>query len=148
MFRIGLFDHPAAAEPAAASANVERTQDIDLARAISEDGTVLLKNQGGILPLTGHGERIAVIGPGAGPQGAAEFYNGGGSSHIPETGVKSDVVSPLAGIQQRTVSNGDTVVYADGSNAVRPRPRRPPPTSRSCSSAPKTVRAWTGRPWT
>jgi beta-glucosidase len=60
-----------------------------------------------------------VIGPGAGPQGAAEFYNGGGSSHIPETGVKSDVVSPLAGIQQRTVSNGDTVVYADGSNAVR-----------------------------
>jgi hypothetical protein len=50
MFRIGLFDHPAAAEPAAASANVERTQDIDLARAISEDGTVLLKIRAGSCP--------------------------------------------------------------------------------------------------
>jgi beta-glucosidase len=119
MFRIGLFDHPAAAEPAAASANVERPQDVALATTISEDGTVLLKNQGAILPLTTHGKRIAVIGPGAGPQGAAEFYNGGGSSHIPETGVKSGVVSPLAGIQQRAISNGDTVLYADGSNAAQ-----------------------------
>jgi beta-glucosidase len=117
MFRIGLFDHPAAAEPAAAAANVERPQDVALARRISEAGTVLLKNQGAILPLTAHGQRIAVIGPGAGPQGAAEFYNGGGSSHIPETAAKSDVVSPLAGIQQRAAANGDTVLYADGSNA-------------------------------
>jgi beta-glucosidase len=118
MFRIGLFDHPAAAEPAAASANVERPQDLQLAKRISEAGTVLLKNQGGVLPLTARGQRIAVIGPGAGPQGAAQFYNGGGSSHVPETAVKSDVVSPLAGIQQRAGANGDTVLYADGSNAT------------------------------
>ncbi len=119
MFRIGLFDHPAAAEPAAASANVERPQDIALARTISEQGTVLLKNQGGALPLTGHGQRIAVIGPGAGPQGAEQFYNGNGSSHVPEFTGKSDVVSPLTGIQQRAAANGDTVLYADGSNEAQ-----------------------------
>jgi beta-glucosidase len=119
MFQIGLFDHPAAAEPAAASANVERPQDITLARRISEDGTVLLKNAGGVLPLTAHGQRVAVIGPGAGPQGAAQFYNGGGSSHVPETATKADVVSPLAGIQQRASSNGDTVLYADGTSTAQ-----------------------------
>ena len=71
MFSIGIFDHPAAAEPAAAAADVQRPQDIALARSLSEDGTVLLKNQGQLLPLTGKGKRIAVIGPGAGPAGAA-----------------------------------------------------------------------------
>jgi beta-glucosidase len=119
MFRVGIFDHPAAAEPAAAAANVERTQDVNLSRTLSENGTVLLKNQNNVLPLTTHGQRIAVIGPGAGPQGAAEFYNGGGSSHVPETAAKADVVSPLAGIQQRAAANGDTVLYADGSNSAQ-----------------------------
>ena len=115
MFRVGIFDHPAAAEPGASGANVETPSDIDLARRISEDGTVLLKNDGGVLPLTGTGKRIAVIGPGAGQAGAEESYNTGGSAHIPETAPKSDVVSPLQGIQQRAAADGDTVVYADGS---------------------------------
>jgi beta-glucosidase len=118
MFRVGVFDHPAAAEPAAAAANVESSQDVALARTISEAGTVLLKNQTGVLPLTGHGQRIAVIGPGAGVSGAEEFYNGQGSGHVPEAGGKADVVSPLQGIQQRALANGDTVVYADGSSQV------------------------------
>ena len=118
MFRIGLFDHPAAAEPAAAAADVRRPQDVTLARTISENGTVLLKNQGNVLPLTGDGEKIAVIGPGAGPAGAEQFYNGGGSGHIPELGGKPDVVSPLQGIQQRALSQGDTVLYADGTSQL------------------------------
>ena len=115
MFSIGIFDHPAAAEPAAAAADVQRPQDIALARSLSEDGTVLLKNQGQLLPLTGNGKRIAVIGPGAGPAGAQQFYNGAGSGHIPEFGAKSDVVTPLQGITQRALSDGDVVTYADGS---------------------------------
>jgi beta-glucosidase len=118
MFRIGVFDHPAAAEPAAAAADVRRPQDIALARTISEDGTVLLKNGGNVLPLTGHGLKIAVIGPGAGVQGADEFYNGAGSGHVPEFGSKPDVVSPLQGVEQRAVAQGDTVTYADGSSGV------------------------------
>jgi beta-glucosidase len=118
MFRLGLFDHPAAAEPAAAAADVERPQDVTLARTISEDGTVLLKNDSQILPLTGHGLKIAVIGPGAGTQGADEFYNGGGSGHVPEFGTKPGVVSPLQGIEQRSLAAGDTVLYADGSSQL------------------------------
>jgi beta-glucosidase len=116
MFRVGIFDHPAAAEPGAYGADVRRPEDIALARTVSEDGTVLLKNDGGVLPLTGQGQKVAVIGPGAGVQGAGQFYNGGGSSHIPEAGNKSDVVSPLQGITQRAQAQGDTVVYADGSS--------------------------------
>jgi beta-glucosidase len=118
MFRLGIFDHPAAAEPAAASANVQRPQDIALARTISEQGTVLLKNDNHILPLGGGGQRIAVIGPGAGPQGAEQFYNGNGSGHVPELTGKPEVVSPLQSIQQRASASGDTVIYADGSNAT------------------------------
>jgi beta-glucosidase len=114
MFAHGVFDHPAAAEPAAAAANVQRPQDTSLAQAISEAGTVLLKNQAHTLPLTGSGKRIAVIGPGAGPTGAEQFYNGAGSSHVPEFGYKPDVVSPLQGITQRALADRDVVTYADG----------------------------------
>jgi beta-glucosidase len=118
MFRIGVFDDPAAAEPNAYVADVERTEDITLARKLSEDGTVLLKNAGGVLPLSGQGKKIAVIGPTAGPAGVQNVYNGSGSSHIPEAGGKADVVSPLQGIQQRALGNGDAVVYADGSSTA------------------------------
>ena len=79
---------------------------------------MLLKNDNHVLPLTGGGQRIAVIGPGAGSQGAEQFYNGNGSGHVPELTGKPDVVSPLQGIQQRASAAGDTVVYADGSNAA------------------------------
>jgi beta-glucosidase len=115
MFRVGLFEHPTPAQPDAYAADVRRPEDITLARRVSEDGTVLLKNADGVLPLTGQGQKIAVVGPGAGPQGAAQFYNGGGSAHIPETAGKDDVVSPQDGITRRAQSQGDTVLYADGS---------------------------------
>jgi beta-glucosidase len=116
MFRVGIFDHPAAAEPSAYGADVRRPEDAALARKVSENGTVLLKNDKNVLPLIGHGRKIAVIGPGAGPQGAEQFYNGAGSGHIPEFGAKADVVSPLAGITQRAQAQGDAVLYADGSS--------------------------------
>jgi beta-glucosidase len=116
MFRVGVFDHPAAAEPDAAAADVRRPRDITLARTISERGTVLLKNAGNVLPLTRHGLKLAVIGPGAGVQGAEQLYNGAGSGHVPELGVKPDAVSPLQGVQQRARRDGDTVLYADGAS--------------------------------
>ena len=117
MFRIGVFDDPPAAEPNAYAADVERPEDVTLARQVSEDGTVLLKDAGGVLPLTGQGKKIAVIGQPAGPA-VQNYYNGAGSSHIPEAGGKQDVVSPLQGITQRALGNGDTVVYADGSSTA------------------------------
>jgi beta-glucosidase len=118
MFADGVFDDPAAAEPNAYANDVERPDDITLARTIAEDGAVLLKNAGGVLPLRGTGKKIAVIGPVAGPQGVQNVYNGSGSSHVPEAGGKADVVSPLQGITQRGLGNGDAVVYADGSSTV------------------------------
>ncbi|MGZ4224999.1 MAG: glycoside hydrolase family 3 protein [Solirubrobacteraceae bacterium] len=55
MFAVGIFDHPAATEPAAAAANVQRPQDIALARSLSEEGTVLLKNERQVLPSPARG---------------------------------------------------------------------------------------------
>lgn len=116
MFEVGIFDHPAATEPGASLSNVSRPRDVSLARTISEDGTVLLENRHHLLPLTGRGKKIAVIGPGAGQQGAEELYNGAGSGHIPELSDKTDVVSPLAGISRRAARRGDVVTYADGTS--------------------------------
>jgi beta-glucosidase len=113
MFRIGLFDHPVAAQPGAYGADVSTPAHVALARTVSEAGTVLLKNQGEILPLAAHGQTIAVIGQPAGPAGAENEYNGEGSGHVPEFG-DIPVVSPEQGITQRAATNGDTVVYADG----------------------------------
>ncbi len=116
MFREGIFEHPAAPLPEASAANVETPDDVALARKVSEEGTVLLKNDKNQLPLTAQGTRIAVIGPAAGQGGAEQSYNTGGSAHIPEAGPHPHVVSPLAGIQQRATANNDIVTYADGSS--------------------------------
>ena len=100
MFTVGVFDHPPAAQPAAYAAPVSTPEHVALARTISEQGTVLLRNRDGILPLTGSGQRIALIGPAAGQTGAESEYNGEGSGHVPEAGIVP-VVSPLQGITQR-----------------------------------------------
>jgi beta-glucosidase len=116
MFRVGIFEKPAAAQPAAYTANVETPDDVALARKIAEEGTVLLKNDADTLPIAGQGRRIAVIGPTAGQAGAEESYNTGGSAHIPEAAAHPHVVSPLAGIQQRASADNDVVAYADGNS--------------------------------
>jgi beta-glucosidase len=116
MFRVGIFEHPAAAQPAAYSANVETPEDVALARQVSEAGTVLLKNQGGVLPIVGQGKRIAVIGASGGQAGAEASYNTGGSAHIPEAGAHPHVISPFQGISQRGTANSDVVTYTDGSS--------------------------------
>ena len=114
MFTVGVFDHPPAAEPQAFAAPATTPDHVALAREVSEQGTVLLKNQDAILPLSRPGQTIAVLGPDAGQAGAEDEYNGEGSGHVPEAGI-APVVSPLQGITQRAVGNGDKVFYADGS---------------------------------
>jgi beta-glucosidase len=116
MFREGIFEHPAAALPEASTANVETPEDVALARQVSEDGTVLLKNKDKALPIAGQGKRIAVIGPAAGQGGAEQSYNTGGSAHIPEAGPHPHVVSPLQGVTQRATADNDVVTYADGNS--------------------------------
>src|SRR3954449_2100969 len=116
MFRAGIFEKPAASQPAAFGSNVETPEDVALARKVSEEGTVLLKNSGNTLPITGQNKRIAVIGQAANQTGAEQSYNTGGSAHIPEAGPHPHVVAPITGITQRASADGDLVTFSDGSS--------------------------------
>ncbi|MFC4031378.1 glycoside hydrolase family 3 C-terminal domain-containing protein [Streptomyces polygonati] len=89
-----------------------------LRRAVAA-GCVLLRNDGGLLPLAAGGTsapgRIAVIGPNA---AAARFQGGGSAAVFPES-----VVSPLAGIREALSGTGTTVVHAEGAVlTTRPTP--------------------------
>jgi beta-glucosidase len=113
MFRFGLFDHPVVTQPNAYLNQADTPADRTLARRISEQSTVLLKNQGSLLPLdNGTGRTIAVIGTAANPAGAAGASGGGGSAH--GSGLPSPV-SPLEGLQTLAGTRGDKVIYSDGS---------------------------------
>jgi beta-glucosidase len=114
MFRIGLFDHVPAEGTAAAAANATSAQSLSTATEVAEDGTVLLKDTGDVLPLTGRAERIAVIGSAANEAGATLAEQGYGSGHVPELSYQPGVVSPLQAIESRGLKNGDLVTYADG----------------------------------
>ena len=121
MFAVGLFDNPPAAYPQAYATDVDTPGGSGnaVATQVEEQGAVLLKDDGGVLPLQSSPaapRRIALIGTDAGPAGATLNYNGGGSGHIPEAGSKPDVVSALQGMQQyaATNANGAVITYADG----------------------------------
>ena len=111
MFGVGVFEHPATPMPEGYLSAADTPEHVALARRMSADGTVLLKNERGALPLGGTGQHIALIGSAAGPHGALNVYNGGGSSRVD---YPARVVSPLQGITARAAQNGDSVVYADG----------------------------------
>jgi len=57
MFALGLFDHAPSGSP---SAVVTSPAHAAVAKQISEKGTVLLKNSGNLLPLSGSTHSIAV----------------------------------------------------------------------------------------
>jgi beta-glucosidase len=102
-FRFGLFDHPSADTP---DADASTAGHVAVARKAAEDGAVLLKNDGNLLPLGGNTHSIAVIGDGAGPD---TMSHGGGSAVVDGTGT----VTPYDGIKARAGS-GTTVAYAQG----------------------------------
>src|SRR3984885_8398034 len=114
MFRIGLFDHVPGEGAQAAATPATNANSIAMATTVAQDGTVLLKNAGGALPLVGAGKRIAVIGPAANQAGATLAEQGYGSGHVPEFGYQPGVVSPLQAITTRAAQAGDVVTYADG----------------------------------
>ena len=105
MFGFGLFDRPPAGSPAQTATN---SADQASALRLAEEGTVLLKNTGSVLPLTTADKSIAVIGADAStsPQTA-----GGGSASVSSSGT----VTPLQGIQAAAPS-GTTVTYNSGSS--------------------------------
>lgn len=104
MFRFGLFDK---AQTGSWNANVRTPEHALFSREAAEEGTVLLKNNGNILPLNFR-QSIAVIGADGGTKPLAE---GGGSSHV----VPPYVVSPLEGIRKRA-GGSVNVLYNYGSD--------------------------------
>jgi beta-glucosidase len=104
MFRQGLFDKP---QTGNWTTNVRSPQHDSFSRTVAEQGSILLKNDGPVLPLQGK-ESIAVIGAAGSGKPQAE---GGGSSGV----IAPYVVSPLQGIGKRA-GPGAQVSYADGSD--------------------------------
>jgi beta-glucosidase len=105
MFGFGLFDKSPTGSPAETATSAADQAE---ATALSEEGTVLLKNTGNVLPL-GSGDRsIAVIGADA---SASPATAGGGSAGVNSSGT----VTPLQGITAAAPS-GTTVTYNAGTS--------------------------------
>ena len=103
-FRFHLFDRQQTGAPTSVVTNERHAA---VARTVAEQGTVLLKNAGGVLPLnTAAVHSIAVIGAGG---GAAAMTGGGGSAAV----AAPYVVTPFRGIADRAGS-GVAVRYAEG----------------------------------
>lgn len=116
MFRLGLFDHVPQEGTRAFAANASTQASLRVATRLAEEGSVLLKNQHHILPFTGFGKRIALIGSPAGPAGATLAEQGYGSAHVPEPGYPPNVIPPLQAIGTRAARSGDIVTYDNGSS--------------------------------
>jgi beta-glucosidase len=89
---------------------IPQQADGEKARRIAEAGIVLLKNEGGLLPLNAEKlKSIALIGPYA----SKAINGGGGSSHV----VPLYTVDPLEGLRQRAGSSAN-VTLSDGADAA------------------------------
>ena len=109
MFQFGVFDNPPTGN---LSSTVTNLANIQFARSAAAEGTVLLKNSGGLLPLGSSLHSIAVIGSVA---SGAPISTGGGSAsvNLPYN------ITPLTGIANRA-GGGVTVSYAQGDGASIP----------------------------
>ncbi|KWX80863.1 beta-glucosidase [Paenibacillus riograndensis] len=104
-FRLGLFDEPYTDEQLALTA-VGHAETRELNLQVARESVVLLKNEGGLLPLAAQHRRIAVIGP-----NADRLYNQlGDYTSIQREGTGTTV---LKGIRQ-CAPGGAEVVYALG----------------------------------
>lgn len=104
MFRQGLFDRPPTGNW---DANARSPQHDLFSREVAEQGTILLKNDHNILPLSAS-ESVAVIGMAGGSQPKVE---GGGSSGV----VAPYKISPVDGIRKRAEGRA-SITYANGND--------------------------------
>ncbi|WP_334074342.1 glycoside hydrolase family 3 N-terminal domain-containing protein [Paenibacillus sp. A14] len=104
-FRLGLFEAPYA-DPNRAEQVIGSREHVELARKIAGEGIVLLKNEGGVLPLSAAG-KIAVIGP-----NADTGYNQLGDYTSPQP--RSKVTTVLGGIRGKLADAPERVLYAPG----------------------------------
>jgi len=109
----GLFDHPL---PPARLPDVSTPENQAVAQRVVEEGSVLLKNDDGILPLDSSVSTIAVIGPTAAimeTDGVNAETGACGSRQQPRC---DRIETPLVGITARASLNGSTVVFDNGSD--------------------------------
>ncbi len=105
MYWLGLFD-PSYGQRPEDKGSIDTPQHRQVVREAGREGIVLLKNEGGILPVdTGKVKSIAVIGPNA----AVCRFGGGGSSEMSPF----YSVSPLDGLKKKT-GGKVTINYALG----------------------------------
>ncbi|MCB9421740.1 MAG: glycoside hydrolase family 3 C-terminal domain-containing protein [Ardenticatenaceae bacterium] len=107
----GLFDVP---RPTESLDNVSTDEHRDVARRVVEEGSVLLKNDN-ILPLSGSGSTIAVIGPTASNEPTDGISAASVCGPTAPTGPCTPV-APLDAITARATAEGNTVVFDNGSN--------------------------------
>lgn len=105
MMEYGMFDYPKKRTP------IPAQEDGALARQFAEQGMVLLKNRGGLLPLDADRlHTIAIIGPAA----IKAKTGGGGSSQV----WPLYTVAPVAGLQKRVGVNVK-VEFSDGKDLAQ-----------------------------
>lgn len=105
-FRLGLFDRPYV-NPTKAGEIIGSPQHKALARRVAEEGIILLKNEGGILPLSKAIGTVAVIGP-----NANSAYNQLGDYTSPQR--DGQIVTVLEGIRGVLGEDPQRVLYAPG----------------------------------
>ncbi len=112
-FKLGMFDPPEMVRWAQIPYSVnDSPEHQQLALEVARKSIVLLKNEGGLLPLDHNVKTIAAIGPDA---DSVEVLLGN------YNGEPSHPVTPLAGIRQK-VSSGTRVLYARGSDLAEGMP--------------------------
>jgi beta-glucosidase len=132
MFRLGVYDFP----KGTSEANVSTDEHKKIGLSLAEEGTVLLKNKGGVLPLTGV-KSIAVIGDDAGAEASVQATN----SVVPVAGklsLPSDAITRRAGA-------GVKVTYEKGTMGIAPLPAVPASAWKLTGTYYKGA-GWTGDP--
>jgi beta-glucosidase len=109
MFAFGLFNRP---DTGSIGAVVTSPAHAAVAQSVSDEGTVLLKNSGGTLPLSAGVSSIAVIGDDAGPDA---LTSGIGSATV----TAPHIVTPYEGIAA-VAGSGTTVSYSQGYSPTEP----------------------------
>ena len=109
LFDSGAFDNPVGPGSGDASTADHR----QVATRVAEAGTVLLKNRGGVLPLSSRVRSIVMIGP----TGNDAMFVSGGSASVPLA--PRQAITPLAGITAR-VPSGVRITAVQGSAGDMP----------------------------
>lgn len=137
MFRLGLVDRPVTGS---ATANVRRPEHLVLSEKIAEEGTVLLRNQRGVLPLK-RVRSVAVIGDDAGVNVQTSERYGGFVKTEDIGGVKA----PLDAIRA-ALGSATTVTYARGTLGIAPLPALPASAFEDLTARYYASADWSGSP--